>query len=175
MSQDRLLDRPSPDDYIEEWTTRIAMPKARQQAATDSIFIVRIAAEWFGLASRFVDELGGIGRIHRIPHRRSGTLLGVVNVRGQLVVCVSLLEALHLAHDSSSYKNLVVLKDGQLRLGIAVHEVFGIHRYPSGDIQRIASTQSERRYTSGIVVANNTQVACLDTPSLLAALRKSLS
>ena len=36
--------------------------------------------------------------IHSLPHRRTGIVLGVVNVRGELLVCVSLAQLLGVEH-----------------------------------------------------------------------------
>lgn len=175
MSSDRLFDRAIPDDYIDEWTKRVAMPKVQKAADSKSVLIVRIAAEWFGLDSIFIDELTDIARIHRVPHRRNGIVTGIINVRGQLVICVSLSQLLQLGDHESPYRRLVVVKNEQVRLGIPVHEVFGTYRYEAHHVQEIGSPRSDGRYTSGIIEVSDKRVACLDTAALMAALRNSIT
>jgi chemotaxis-related protein WspD len=176
MKEERLLDRPIPEGYLDEWTKRVAMPKVEKEQESDSVLIFRIGTEWLSFSSRFVDELTEAGPIHRLPQHRSRTVMGVANVRGQLVVCISLADFLHISTDQSSkYRRMIVLRDGTLRLAIPVHDVSGTQRYYARDVQEITSTHAESRYTTVILPWNNLRVSCLDTAGLLEALRKSLS
>jgi chemotaxis-related protein WspD len=49
-----------------------------------------------GLATRSLVEVAPLQAIHSLPHQRSRALLGVANVRGALVACLSLVELLGL-------------------------------------------------------------------------------
>jgi chemotaxis-related protein WspD len=176
MKEEKLLDRPIPEGYLEELTKRVAMPKAGKEQNSDSVLIFRIGKEWLSVSSRFVDEMTESGPIHRLPQHRSRTVMGVANVRGQLVICISLAEFLHINTDENAkYRRMIVLRDGTLRLSVPVHEVAGTQRYYARDVQEITSTHASSRYSTVILPWNNLRVSCLDTASLLAALRKSLS
>ncbi|MBU5224438.1 chemotaxis protein CheW, partial [Vibrio cholerae] len=59
-----------------------------------------LGEEWLGIATRCLVEVAPLQPIHSLPHQRSRALLGVANVRGALVACLSLVELLGL--DSTS-------------------------------------------------------------------------
>jgi len=71
--------------------------------------------------------------VHGIPHRRSAVLLGVLNIRGELVVTVSLGLALGVGvggavrsgEDSTTGMRVVVVETGSGRLAMPVEEVAG--------------------------------------------------
>ena len=52
--------------------------------------IFRVGTEWLALPAAAIQEVSNLRPVHRVPHRTSGVLLGVVNVRGELLICVSL-------------------------------------------------------------------------------------
>ncbi len=81
--------------------------------------------------------------IHSLPHRRRSVVLGLVNVRGELVICVSLSRLLNEAHstasdaiqcESASARLLVAEWDGN-RLVFPVDEVHGVHRVQPDDLK----------------------------------------
>src|SRR5262245_12198327 len=84
-----FLDAPSPTGYLEEWTQRLAAPE--EESATDlhSVLVFRLAEEWLALPVRVLVEVTPPYPVHRIPHR-AGLLAGLVNIRGELHLCVHL-------------------------------------------------------------------------------------
>ena len=58
------------------------------------LLMFRLGEEWLGLATRCLVEVSPMQAIHSLPHQRSRALLGVANVRGALVACLSLVELL---------------------------------------------------------------------------------
>src|SRR5438445_8021579 len=72
------------------------MPPARTSAV-----IFRIHSEWLALPTEAFQEVAERRRIHSLPHRRNGVVLGLVNIRGELLICVDLGRVLGIgAHDS---------------------------------------------------------------------------
>jgi chemotaxis-related protein WspD len=55
-----------------------------------SVLIFRLGQEWLGFNTQTVDEVTLPRPVHTIPHRTSATLLGLVNLRGALQLCISL-------------------------------------------------------------------------------------
>ena len=69
---------------------------AESEVKTRSLLMFRLGEEWLGLATRSLVEVAPLQAIHSLPHQRSRALLGVANVRGALVACLSLVELLGL-------------------------------------------------------------------------------
>ena len=87
----RFLDAPSPPDYIDEWTVRLAAPDDGAAQEEFSALVFRLGDEWLALPVGVLVEVTRPRPPHRIPHR-GGLLAGVVNIRGEL----------HLVHPTRS-------------------------------------------------------------------------
>src|SRR6187455_1714785 len=84
-----LLDGEPPADYIAHWTEQARQPKGLAERATVSVLIFRIGTEWLAVQTTALTEIASLRPIHSIPHRRNGVVLGLTNIRGELLVCVS--------------------------------------------------------------------------------------
>ena len=92
-----LLQRRLPADYLFENTQQLAAPLSHlEQAEALSLLIFRLGAEWFALRSGLCQQILLPLSAHRLPHRSNQTLLGVVNVCGQMLMKVSLPSVLQL-------------------------------------------------------------------------------
>src|SRR5476649_415868 len=89
----RLLDRYS---LAQEHRVQSPSADAYREIKTRSILVFRLGEEWLGLPTRCLVEVAPLQPIHSLPHQRSRALLGVANVRGALVACLSLVELLGL-------------------------------------------------------------------------------
>ena len=87
-----LLNRPVPADYRREWTAHFAQPKPRAAVPNTSATIFTLGPEWLALDTTLIQEIAERRPMHSLPGSRSGNrvVLGLVNVRGELLVCVSL-------------------------------------------------------------------------------------
>ena len=92
----QLLDRPLPEQYRREWTEHFAQEKKAAEPAKGSALLFRLHTEWLALATQAFQEAAERRLIHSLPHRRSGLVLGLVNIRGELLICVSLSRLLGL-------------------------------------------------------------------------------
>jgi len=63
---------------------------AAREADAASWLVFRIGDEWLGLPTTIFQQVAQLRPIHSLPHRRHRAVLGVVNVRGTLLVCASL-------------------------------------------------------------------------------------
>src|SRR6185503_2326966 len=93
----QLLDRPVIADYRREWSEHYAAEKKLTAPAKTSVVIFRIRSEWLALPTHAFQEVAERRAMHSLPHRRRDLVLGLVNVRGELLVCVSLGRLLGLA------------------------------------------------------------------------------
>jgi chemotaxis-related protein WspD len=96
-----FFDRPAPEGYLAEWTLWLASSEelARHEAGENlaesdrervGVLIFRLGREWLAFRIQTVAEVTVPRPVHRIPHRSNEILVGLVNLRGQLQLCVSL-------------------------------------------------------------------------------------
>ena len=74
-----------------------------------SVLIFRLGEEWLAFRTQAVAEVTTPRPMHRVPHRSNQILGGLVNLQGQVQLCVSLHGLLGVAIASPSW--LVVLED----------------------------------------------------------------
>ena len=88
----QLLDRPVLPQWRDEWTEHYAREKKLTTPARTSVVIFRIGPEWLALPTPAFQEVAERRIIHTLPRRRSvqNLVLGLVNIRGELLICVAL-------------------------------------------------------------------------------------
>lgn len=153
------------------------------ETRTRSILVFRLGEEWLGLPTRCLTEIAPQQTIHSLPHQRSRALLGVANVRGALVACLSLVELLGLdttvvAAQSSRVmpRMLIVAAEGG-PVVVPVDEVHGIHAIEEHllDCASTSGTHANARFTRGVVQWKDYSLRLLDEEQLLSAVNRSLS
>ena len=177
-----LLDRDLPAEHLAESTVHFAQPKALDEPDTHSALIFRIASEWFALSTLALDEVAEPRTIHSLPHLRNGMVLGVVNVRGELLICVSLGKLLRLeertspAMERKSTGRLIVLRHKGARTAFPVEEIRSIHRYHPRELKPVPATiaKGSAAYTDAMLVLHDRIVGRLDDPRIFHALEKSV-
>ena len=92
----RVLDREEAADAVlghkglHRQTEQSLSEYAAREADATSWLVFRIGDEWLGLPTTIFQQVAQLRPIHSLPHRRHRAVLGVVNVRGTLLVCASL-------------------------------------------------------------------------------------
>ena len=178
-----LLDRPAPADYLATWTKHVAQAKHVEEAETQSVVIFRVAGEWLGLATHVVSEVTNALPIHSLPHKRGGVVVGIVNVRGVLVVCASLAHVLGIEplagaqeNKSARHARLLVIRRDDVRMVCPVDEVHGIQRYRSTSLLEPPSTvtRAAASYSKAILPWNKHSVGIVDEERLFLMLKRSI-
>jgi len=178
-----LLNRPLAPDYRAEQTAHYATRKKLSAPARVSVVIFRLEAECFALPTTAFQEVAERRPQHSLPHRARTIALGVVNVRGELLVCASLARLLGVsqtparpARRDHPDRLLVANWNGQ-RVAFPVDEVFGIHRFQQDELREAPATlaRSTLTYTRGVIVWRERAVGFLHAESLFAAVNRSLS
>lgn len=178
-----LLEQAAPRDYLDEWTGEIARQKAPEAIGTLSLLIFRIEQEWLALPTTIFKEVTAVKSIHTIPHRSNNIFMGLVSIRGEILLCVSLGRLLGLKQDQQAvqnrphvYRRMVVVGEGSDRWVFPVDEIQDIHRMPANAIKNAPVTvnMAESSYTKGIIALADKRVGLLDTDSLLHAFQKSV-
>jgi chemotaxis-related protein WspD len=170
----QLLERPLAGGYRREQTEHYAARKKLAAPAKISVIIFRLGAEWYGLATKVFQEVTERRPMHTLPHRRHGIALGLVNVRGELLVCASLARLLGLEEPESRVPRsasrvepgtanpklgtrhvpllLVAERHGE-RIAFPVDEVEQIQRFQEDELREAPTTvaRSTLTYTRGVV------------------------
>ena len=181
----RLLDRYS---LSQDHVALYDQDDVQLQQVTRSLIVFRLGEEWLALATRTLVEVSPSAPIHSLPHQRSRALLGVANVRGALVPCVSLSELLGL--DGTAAKTtgrvvprLLILAAPGGNVLAPVDEVLGIHAFPEQLLESASANQSgpsggagaAGKYTRGVLLWQQRSVRLLDEDLLLHAVMRSLT
>jgi chemotaxis-related protein WspD len=121
--------------------------------------------------------------IHSLPHQRSRALLGVANVRGALVACLSLVELLGLdatnnaASSARVMPRLLIIAAHGGPVVVPVDEVDGIHAIDERILEAASQsgTQASGKYTRGVLPFKGRSLRWLDEEQLLSAVTRSLT
>jgi chemotaxis-related protein WspD len=179
----QLLERSLSNDYRREWALHFARPKSALAPGAISVVLFRVGTEWLALPTSAFLEVTELRKVHSIPHRRKGTLLGLVNVRGELVVCLSLAKVLGLKHAAKAdgertvYERLLVASWQSHRVVFPVDEVHGVHRFDPDQLREPPATLSKSgtSYTKGVLPWQGRLTICLDAELLFPALSESIA
>lgn len=186
----KILDRAPSKEYLSELTEAIA-GNEKQQRESDirSVVIFRLGEEWFGLPTQVFQEIVGLRPVHSVPHRRGKVLRGLVNVRGELQLCVSLGKLLGVVRGempgdnavNSVYERMVVIARENARYVFPASEVRGVVRYAMNELLSVPATaaRGSANYFRGMLHwrdKNQEQhVGCLDEGLLFAALEREIA
>jgi len=180
-----LLDRDVDPAYLAQSAQQIRAPRQDAARDTDSVVIFRVGAEWLALPAGVFQEVCALRPIHSLPHRRNGTVLGIANVRGSLLVCVSLhallgidkAPAANTAHRRLVHERLLVVSRDGDRLVFPVDEIHGIHRFHPDQLGEAPATvaRSTATYTRAMLPWQEKAVGVLDDQLLFYSLNKSLA
>jgi chemotaxis-related protein WspD len=140
-----FFDRPPPEGYLKEWTDRLAKPEAAHETDLRSLLIFRLGAEWLALSTQFLVEVGAPQPIHSVPHRTNETLRGLVNIRGQIRLCISLHDVLVVerhaeVHHAAGVARMVIIQDRGEHWVFLVEEVARAIRLEGGKLRPPPST-----------------------------------
>ncbi|MDY0038968.1 MAG: chemotaxis protein CheW [Desulforhabdus sp.] len=173
-----LFDRDIPDDYQLQWTEVIARNKEREPTDFISVVVFRLRREWLALKTVYFQEIGENREVHSVPHRTNKIFRGLVNIGGELLLCVSAADVLGLGEemgaqvDQSNYRRMAVIRHAGRRFVFAVEEVLGVYRFAPIDLQKTPATVSGAAvaFTKGIFNLEDKTIGVLDEEAFLSAL-----
>jgi chemotaxis-related protein WspD len=175
-----LFNREPPREWLDEHKARLSEIDLPQETDTITVLIFRMDEECLAIDVRSMIEVAEPRTIHRIPHRTGGNLEGIVNIRGEIQLCVSLAKLLNpnaaLTNDWSPTSRLLVAEHGRQRWVFAVDEVLGVHRLGLLNRTELPATlrRSSSRLSRHVYDWNGHHVCHLDVDRLFAAMQKGL-
>jgi chemotaxis-related protein WspD len=169
-----LYDRESTVESTGEWHQ-----SSNGQDIPRPALVFRLGQQWLGLPPALVAEVAARQPIRRLAHRTTGRLEGVVNVRGELHLCVSLGELLGLGTrvENSATGRMVLVRDGDSQvLAFRCEEVLGLQHFPGDSMQPAPDTLAEplRECVEGLFPLKAGHVAMLKGEAVLNLLEQAL-
>ena len=186
----KLLDRPLPPGFRQEWTAKIAEPRQEPPSGLKPVVIFRIGNEWLALPTEVFVEVGPLKPVHSLPHRTDTTVRGVVNIRGELLICISLGALLGLDAETpvapqtgahrAVYRRIAVIGRKSERVAFEVDELHVGHHYQPAALQPIPATVSlatapHPSYTTGLFAWRGQNVGVMDDDLLFYTLSRNLA
>jgi len=180
-----LLDTDLPADHMTRWTRHVAQKKALTELDTHSVVVFRIGDEWLALPTILFKEIASIGAIHSVPHQHNGVVLGLTNIRGELLVCVSLKELLGQQQASERKRDkrhavdgrfMVIQREGG-RIVCPVDEVHGVWRFNPHEQLPVPATlaKATATYTLALLPWQQKSVGLLDDQLLFYTINRSFA
>jgi chemotaxis-related protein WspD len=182
-----FFDRPAPEGYLADWSRWLAVPtdeaqrdgngsdghKNELRGVAISVLIFRLGAEWLAFRTQAVAEVTTLRPVHRVPHRSNEIFTGLVNLQGQVQLCVSLHGL--LGTETASPSQLVVLhdRDRAETWAFGADEVLGVERVPQSRWRELPSTLSNPAvgFSQAVLSWNGRSIGLLDEQRIFAALR----
>ena len=186
----KMLNRELPQNYQDDWAEVYSNEKQIKETEKMSVLVFRLGDEWLALQTKLINEVAEMAPIHRVPHQNSHLIRGLVNIRGELKICISIGSILCLerskkqkeqtpkeTYEKTSYDRMIVVSQNENDFVFPVSEVIGIHRFSQTDVQNVPTTVSKSKatYTSGIINWDSKNIACLDHELLFYFLNRSFS
>lgn len=177
-----LLDRLQVEQMTDGWNEQ-AEPAQEQRADLSSWLLFRIGEEWLALPTALLEEITELRGIHGLPHRKSAVVLGITNIRGALVTCISLAAMLGIAADGTTAarqellrRMLIVRRNGQTT-AFTADEVHGTLRVAVSEQQPVPTTltRAAGHFTYAVIQWNGHSVGLLDQELLFHTLDRSLA
>jgi len=196
-----LLERLPPDDYLQEWTRVLAENQRGGEGVSlcsdgavvrneqsMAVMLFRLGTEVLALPVGALLEVSPPFVIHSVPQRTNRFFLGLVNIRGEIMLVVSLLHLLGLGDGEAGADRFTPHRlPGSCRMAVVgadrdpwvlpMDEVFGIHLFHRQEIREapVVISKTGNALTGGLLTWNGRSVALLDPERLFAALRATVS
>jgi chemotaxis-related protein WspD len=175
-----FFDRRAPEGYLAEWSQLLGRPAGHSSIEESALLVFRLGEEWLALELSVVSEVTTLHPVHRVPHRTNRVFSGLVSLRGQLQLCVSLhglldIDSLDSNAAPSTNPRLVVIRKDSETWAFPVEEVAGVHRVARDQLQKVPSTLANPLGSFGRAVfawGEGRSVDVLDEPRVFAALRR---
>ncbi len=175
-----LFDRPPSPALLEEWNASLSTPKDSAKPGTVSAVVFRLNAEWFALRTALFAEVAEQRAPHTVPFRTGATFAGLVNVNGELILCVSLAHLLGVSESGGAPplrpRTCVVSRERE-RVAFSVDEVLGVRRVDEAALKPapVTVSRSPAALTASLFECDGRTVGLLDEEKLFSTLGRRLA
>jgi chemotaxis-related protein WspD len=175
-----IFDREMPEDYRREVSEELAAPATTSPEDTVSVAVFRIGSEWFALRTVVFHEIAVSQKAYVLPFRSGGVLAGMVNVNGELLLCVSLQAALGLPEEEKKElggrPRLCIVGTGRERFAFGVNEILGVRHVSRASLRTVPVTlaKSPSAQTGWCFELDGRNVGLIDEKKFFNSLDRSL-
>ncbi len=184
-SGQQVLEQPLSEEYLKDWSKTYSRKKEQHLVGTNSCLVFRLDDEFYSFPSNTIVEVTEIRSIHSIPHRKSKSLRGLVNIRGELKICISIGYLLGVKKNkkrtektrkNTSYERMIVITQEEQQFVFPVSEVIGSFRYNDEQIKSPPATISNTKatFTIGMLNIDQKHIACLDLNLISQLIKRDL-
>ena len=178
----RLFDRAIPPEFRAEWTRLIAAAKETGLSDPVSVLIFRLRGEWLALKTSCFRKAADAQPVHTVPLKSGRVFLGLVNIDGELLPCVSAADAINLPEpgagrgESASPRLFVVARGGE-RFVFPVDEALGVRQIPAASVRPPPDTAAHAAapVVGGVFEFSGLGVGLLDDARLFQEFDRALS
>jgi len=125
-----------------------------------------ISKENYGIESKFISEVYPLTEITPLP-RTPSFVLGVMNIRGQIMSLIDLRRFFEIPGKGfSSLNKVIVLKSEQMEFAVLADEIIGVRKVPLDELQTTLTTLKgiQAKYLKGVTID---RLIVLETQKLL--------
>jgi chemotaxis-related protein WspD len=176
-----LLKRAPTPEYLQEWTGLLKneKPKGADEARTSTL-IFRLHHELLSFPTALFSEVTKSHTIHRIPYYSDEVILGLVNMRGQMRLCVALDKFLQIqsiaGQENAPMEHMLIIEKDAAVWVFGVHEIIGIYQVNASEIGNppVTIAKSSVNYLKGIFAYEKKNVGLLDENLLFYGLNRCI-
>jgi chemotaxis-related protein WspD len=182
-----LLERTLPENYRHEWSQLFVERRESDTLTTTetlTVVIFRLQREWLALSTGVFQETISPSLIHTVPHRSNQILQGLVNIRGELQLCISLTHLLNLEIADTTvealspvvYPRMVVVEKASNVWVFAVDELYGVQRFHQHELRDTPNsmTATTQNFTKGFFYWQSKSLSYLDEELLFTTLNRKV-
>jgi len=178
-----LLNRQAPSGYADEWANILATDTSTKTNDSISAIVFRLGEEWLSLPVSLINEITLLKSIYDIPHIKDKKIRGMVNIRGELIICMSLGYLLGIEKPDSNFieeersiNRLIMIRENNGYIVFPVSEISGIIYY---DVESLAPApdtikNSKLNFMLGVTRHEDKTIGCIDQDDLLESIAGSL-
>lgn len=182
QSVEILLNRLPEDKDRQDWTNNLMVkPKKGVDKEIVSLVVFRLNTEWLALPIYCFKEVFHHRLIHRVPHRQGKILMGIINLRGELQLCINLNQLLGInsqaeqpSFNTRQPRMIAINKEDALWV-FPVDEV-GIDVWNMSELKNVPVnlSKSATNYLKGIMTKGSRSIGLLDEELLFYSLRRQV-
>ncbi len=180
----RLLDQPVSPEDLAAGARAAANPSEARQSGSAGIVLFALGEETLAVPAKLLRRVTPVTSPIRIPHRTSGVLRGLCNIRGELVLCADLRHLLGMpaqanaeAPTESGSRRMVVIGPTDAPWAFEVDSLKGVERIDPTNLMDAPLTVEHAigAFVAGLVEIEGTRVTVLDGERVLAGFKAGLA
>lgn len=181
----RLLDRPISDSDLAAAARLASQPEGADGRRTVGLLLFRLGTETFAVPARSLRRIATYSRPVPIPHRASGLLRGLCNIRGELVLCADLHRLLGMPERrerdplsaDADQRRMILIGPADASWVFEADELFGIERIDPASMLAppITVERALEAFVAGLADIDGVRATVLDADRILSGLQAGLA